>query len=206
MIEKMQKNYFTVENLSFHTFSKITFSLSPAACLGLSGPSGVGKTLFLRALADLDPHKGIICLEGVAAASVSAPLWRRQVALLPTEAAWWFNTVEEHFGETNHEWLSLLDFDPTVLKWNISRLSSGEKQRLALLRVLSNHPKVLLLDEPTANLDSENSYRIERLIAQLRQQREVAVIWVSHNIDQLKRVATRHFILDRTGFKEAACT
>jgi ABC-type iron transport system FetAB ATPase subunit len=206
MIETTQENYFTVENLSFHTFSKITFSLSPSACLGLSGPSGVGKSLFLRALADLDPHEGIICLEGVAAASISAPLWRRQVALLPTEAAWWFNTVEEHFNEMNHEWLLLLDFDPAILKWNISRLSSGEKQRLALLRVLSNRPKVLLLDEPTANLDSENSHRIESLITQLRQQRGIAVIWVSHNIDQLKRVATRNFTLNKTGFIEAAFT
>ena len=204
MIGKIQKNYFTVENLSFHTFSKITFSLSSAECIGLSGPSGVGKSLFLRALADLDSHQGTICLEGVVATSIPAPLWRRQVALLPTEAAWWFDTVGEHFNETNHEWLSLLDFDQTVLKWNINRLSSGEKQRLALLRVLCNHPKVLLLDEPTANLDSVNSQRVENLIVRLRQQREVAVIWVSHNIDQLKRVATRHFTLNTVGFKEAA--
>jgi ABC-type iron transport system FetAB ATPase subunit len=157
-------------------------------------------------LADLDPHEGVVRLEGVAAANISAPLWRRQVALLPTEAVWWFNTVGEHFNTMNHEWLSLLEFDQTVLEWNISRLSNGEKQRLALLRVLCNDPKVLLLDEPTANLDSKNSLRIENLIAQLRQKRKIAVIWVSHNIDQLKRVATRHFILDTTGFKEATTT
>jgi ABC-type iron transport system FetAB ATPase subunit len=195
-------NYFTVEDLTFHTFSNITFSLSAAECLGISGPSGVGKSLLLRTLADLDPHQGKVNLEGVAATSMPAPLWRRQVALLPAEPVWWYRTVGEHFTRIDSGWFSQLGFDLSVLDWNISRLSSGEKQRLALLRMLSYTPKVLLLDEPTANLDSKNAQQIEELVARQRQKRQVAVIWVSHNMDQLERVATRRFLLSGKGLNE----
>jgi ABC-type iron transport system FetAB ATPase subunit len=195
-------NYFAVEDLAFHTFTNMTFSLSTAECLGLSGPSGVGKSLFLRTLADLDPHQGKINLEGVDATSMPAPLWRRQVALLPAEPVWWYRTIGEHFTRIDSEWFSQLGFDLSVLDWNISRLSSGEKQRLALLRMLSYDPKVLLLDEPTANLDSKNARQIEELIAWQRQKRQVAVIWVSHNMDQLERVSTRRFQLNAKGLNE----
>ena len=68
--------------------------------------------------------------------------------------------------------------------------------------MLSYTPKVLLLDEPTANLDSKNAQQIEELVARQRQKRQVAVIWVSHNMDQLERVATRRFLLSGKGLNE----
>ena len=198
----MSLHYFRVEDLTFHTFTKITFSISKAECIGISGPSGIGKSLLLRALADLDPYQGKISLEGVASTSMPAPQWRRQVALLPAEAIWWYRTVGEHFTRIDSEWFSQLGFDQSVLEWNIGRLSSGEKQRLAFLRMLSYDPKVLLLDEPTANLDSKNARQIEDLIAWQRQKRQVAVIWVSHNMNQLERVSTRRFLLSAKELNE----
>jgi ABC-type iron transport system FetAB ATPase subunit len=123
------------------------------------------------------------------------------VALLPAEAAWWYTTVGEHFNDSAPPGLSQLGFDEKVLTWKINRLSSGEKQRLSLLRVLCNHPKVLLLDEPTANLDSENSRKVENLVALIQRETEMAVIWVSHDIEQLERVSTNRFILNMEGLK-----
>jgi ABC-type iron transport system FetAB ATPase subunit len=81
------------------------------------------------------------------------------------------------------------------MTWHVSRLSSGERQRLALLRLLGNRPKVLLLDEPTANLDSENTLKVEKLLHIYRKQQQSALLWISHDPEQIRRVGTRHFIL-----------
>lgn len=180
-----------VENLSFLNLGPFQFGVAGGECLGITGPSGSGKTLLLRALADLDPHTGEVFLDGVAAGALPAPQWRRQVGLLPAESAWWADTVGAHFDEAAPRWLDRLGFTPEVLQWEVARLSSGERQRLAFLRLLVGQPAVLLLDEPTANLDAENTRRLEDLVRRCREERGAAVVWVTHDLDQLRRVATR---------------
>ena len=66
---------------------------------------------------------------------------------------------------------------------------------LALIRLLVNQPRVLLLDEPTANLDPASVERVEALLMRYRQQTGAAVLWVSHDPAQIARVATRHLSL-----------
>ncbi|HEY9199682.1 MAG TPA: ABC transporter ATP-binding protein, partial [Gammaproteobacteria bacterium] len=162
----------------------------------LSGPSGAGKTRLLRAIADLDPHTGAVSLDGVAAARMAPPDWRRAVALLPADSRWWGECVAEHFPRGSEPDPAQVGLPQAALQWNIERLSSGERQRLALLRVLANQPRVLLLDEPTANLDAENTERIEALIAAYRSKNSAAVIWVSHDAQQIARVADRTLGMD----------
>ena len=173
--------------LRVHTLKGIDLQIEPGRCVGLTGPSGSGKSLFLRALADLDPHEGRVRLEGVEAGQMPAHQWRQLVGLLPAESAWWHDSVGPHLGEAPAEWLNALGFDDGVLGWQISRLSSGERQRLALLRLLVLQPKVLLLDEPTANLDHANIERVEALLAEVRRSRPLMVVWVSHDLEQLRR-------------------
>jgi len=163
--------------------------------VSLSGPSGAGKTLMLRAIADLEPHTGLVYLDNAKAYEISPPDWRRKVGLLPAESQWWHDTVEEHFKKVNEQWLEMLGLDDEVMKWRVSRLSTGERQRLALLRILCNRPKALLLDEPTANLDPENTRQVERLLEQYRMQQEAAFLWITHDKEQIRRVGTRHFVL-----------
>lgn len=170
----------------------VTLSLMAGDCLCITGPSGCGKTLLLRALADLDPHDGEAYLQDVPAHTIAPPQWRKQVGLLPPESSWWLRTARTHFNAALPYAPQRLGIDDDVLDRPVGRLSSGERQRLALLRLLANRPHVLLLDEPTANLDADNTQRVEQLIADYRQQRHAAVIWVSHDPAQVKRVATRH--------------
>jgi putative ABC transport system ATP-binding protein len=75
-----------------------------------------------------------------------------------------------------------------VLEWTVSRLSTGERQRLALARLLALQPQVLLLDEATANLDPPNRDRVEDLIQDYRREQGAAVLWVSHDPDQRRRL------------------
>jgi ABC-type iron transport system FetAB ATPase subunit len=175
------------------------FNLELAAgeCVTLSGPSGSGKSRLLRAIADLDPHEGEAWCNGTRQYDVSGPAWRRRVALLPAQSAWWGERVIDHFAQLDSNTLDLLKLPPEAGQWQVNRLSSGERQRLALLRVLSIAPEVLLLDEPTANLDQTNIERVETLIAHWRRQQGTAVLWVSHDPLQQQRVSERSLRIEK---------
>jgi len=71
-----------------------SFELQDGECIALQGPSGVGKSLLLRAIADLDPNEGTLKLDGTLREAVPAPLWRRQVTYVAAEPGWWADTVQ----------------------------------------------------------------------------------------------------------------
>jgi ABC-type iron transport system FetAB ATPase subunit len=196
-------NRLEIDNLRFLGFGPFRLTVAAGECVGLSGPSGAGKTRLLRAISDLDPHEGDVYLGDQESRQVAAPLWRRQVALLPAESAWWRDQVGAHFSSVDETRLAALGFDRAVMAFPVSRLSTGERQRLAILRMLENRPRALLLDEPTASLDADNIHRVETLIMAYQRQQAVPVVWVSHDPSQLQRVADRRFRLENGRLVEA---
>ncbi len=162
----------------------------------LEGPSGAGKTLLLRAIADLDPNSADVRLGAQRRETLPAHRWRRLVGLLPAESHWWEDRVGPHQAHWPRETLERLGFGSDVLQWEVSRLSSGERQRLALARLLGNAPRVLLLDEPTANLDPGNIAAVERVVVTYIQDTEAAVLWVTHQRDQCQRLGQRHLRME----------
>ncbi len=182
-------------NLRTTFIRDLALRLFAGEILGLHGDSGSGKTLLLRALADLDPNQGEVKLEGSPRESFSGPRWRRQVGLLPAESHWWEDQVGPHAEHWPMEVLAALGFSPQVLDWQTGRLSSGEKQRLALARLLANRPRVLLLDEPTANLDQGNTAAVEAIVRQYLKETGAAALWVSHDPAQLARLARRRAMM-----------
>jgi len=160
----------------------------------------------LRSLADLDVNQSSVNLRGVQRERMPATEWRRQVGYLPAESRWWSETVGEHFPRVQADILSQLGFEGEVLTWQVERLSSGERQRLALARLLSNQPQVLLLDEPTANLDPVSTQRVEKLVMDYLHRKQAACLWVTHANDQIERIASRIFYLDRQGLDQKMAT
>ena len=197
-------NVLHVIDVCLNSRGPYSFQIAPGECVSMSGASGSGKSLLLRAIADLDPHGGQVLLGDTASGQVSAPEWRKQVTLLPVESQWWFDEVGAHFPNNDCPWLEPLGFSAETMGWQVSRLSTGEKQRLALARVLMNHPRVLLLDEPTASLDPNTTATVEQLVADYCRDNNAAVLWVSHDAQQATRVGDRHLHLTAHGFEDAS--
>lgn len=194
----------TINQLAVLDIQPASFTLHAGECVGLSGPSGEGKSLLLRAIADLIPHSGTVMLDGEDCMHINPAQWRRRVGLLLPESHWWSDTVGDHFPVREMDKVSTLGFDESVFDWQVSRCSSGEKQRLALLRLLANQPQVLLLDEPTASLDPDSVGRVEALLEKYRHGRGAPVLWVSHDPLQLGRVADRQLRLENKQLRESA--
>ncbi len=146
----------------------------------MQGPSGSGKTLLLRSIADLDPNRGEVILGDIRRSEVPAHHWRRLVGYLPAESHWWEDRVGDHQQKWPLDLLATLGFEPDVLEWSVARLSTGERQRLALARLLANEPRALLLDEPVANLDADNAERVLQVVHRYQTTQHSPMFWVSH--------------------------
>jgi ABC-type iron transport system FetAB ATPase subunit len=175
-----------------------SFELAAGHCLTISGPSGSGKSLLLRMLCDLDPNTGEVLLDGAPRSGMSAPEWRAQVVYQPAEPAWWLPTAGAHFKPQQmqrvQELLPLLKLSPSLLEHEVSRLSTGERQRMALIRSLACNPKVLLLDEPTAALDPESVSATEALLRD-EVAEGLALILVTHSATQAQALGHRHMAM-----------
>ena len=194
--------------LSVHSLSRLhvvaSFELRAGECIAIQGPSGVGKSVLLRAIADLDPNEGTVKLDGTLRESMPAPLWRRQVTYVATEPGWWADTVEQNFAKWDEAipLIEELNLPPTCGAWNVQRLSTGEKQRLGLARALTLDSRVLLLDEPTSALDPDATAVVEAIIAR-RRSSGTGVIWSTHDGLQARRVASRLFIMSGGRIEES---
>jgi ABC-type iron transport system FetAB ATPase subunit len=177
-----------------------TFDVRAGECIAIQGPSGAGKSVLLRMLADLDPHDGTALLDGRPAAAMPAPAWRAAVVYQAAEPAWWEATARAHFSGVDvglvEATLAALGLAASVLDTDIDRLSTGERQRLALVRSLARRPRVLLLDEPTASLDPASVGRAEALLMSCLAD-GMAVLLVTHAVEQAHRLAHRIFHLER---------
>jgi putative ABC transport system ATP-binding protein len=172
----------------------VRFSLAAGHCVAVTGASGSGKTLLLRAIADLDDNQGEMWLDGQSRQDMPAPAWRRQVGYVPAESGWWRENVGDHFDDADAVvgLLHRLQMPAECLEWPIARLSTGERQRLALARALALAPRVLLLDEPTSGLDSETTLRVEAILHEIMAS-GTAIVLVSHDAAQATRMASTHY-------------
>lgn len=204
--------------LSFRVESRILWqgfelTLRAGERLGVTGPSGSGKTLLLRTLAGLEPlQSGELEFDDRALSHWSMPAYRARVVYVPQRPAWREGTVEAALrapfafyarrkrgfpdGQVR-ELLRGTGRDESFLHQRTERLSGGEAQIVAVVRALLVAPSVLLLDEPTASLDSATVRAIEDLIVHwVSASSDRAYIWTSHDRPQLERIADRLLTLE----------
>lgn len=184
-----------IDALSTEQVGPISLSVSSGECVAIMGASGSGKSLFLRAIADLDPNEGTVKLDSQSRNEMPAHQWRRLVSLIPAETGWWGDRVREHLEETPdlEELLKAVNLQRSR-DWEVNRLSTGERHRLAIVRALQTKPKALLLDEPTASLDAQMTAAVEKLIKQ-QLAKGVSVLMVTHDPEQAARMASRSFTM-----------
>jgi tungstate transport system ATP-binding protein len=177
--------------------------------LGIMGPSGSGKSTLLRLLNFLEPTTaGRISFDGHLANGNSGPPLevRRRVTMVFQEPLLLDATVEGNvvYGLKLRRWKNIKPRLHQVLervglshlaKARAATLSGGEKQRVALARALVVDPEVLLLDEPTANLDPYNVALMEELISAVNREQGTTIVLVTHNVFQARRLSHRAVLL-----------
>ena len=188
---------------------EISFELAAGELLVVIGPSGSGKSSLLRCLNRLsDIDSGAIELDGRSIYELPVTALRRQVGMLFQKTAAFEGSVAENISYgaglqgtelSREQILALLrqvSLDDELADQPAAALSGGQEQRLAIARALALTPSLLLLDEPTSALDPMATSRVEESLLRLRRERELSMIWVSHSIEQARRMGSRALLLD----------
>ena len=196
------------ENLSYEVggdriLDRVSLDVASGETVAIVGPSGAGKSSLLRLLDRLDePTGGTVYLDGTDYRTLDPRTLRKRVGLVPQNPALRAGTVRENVtigprlrGESVSE-ERLVDLLGAVglggyADRDASDLSGGEAQRVAIARTVINDPEVILLDEPTASLDSAAEAEVERLLADLLAAGERTVVLVTHDERQAERLADR---------------
>jgi molybdate transport system ATP-binding protein len=181
--------------------------------IALFGRSGSGKSLTISLISGLArPDRGTITLDGRVlvdtATGVFVPKHRRRVGLVFQDAQLFPHfTVRQNlmFGRWFAPKLGrAIGFAPVVETLGIGhlldrrppRLSGGEKQRVAIGRALLSSPRILLFDEPLASLDEERKQEILPLIEHVRDEFAIPIVYVSHAIEEVARLAARVVMME----------
>jgi len=181
----------------------IDATIPSAGITVLAGPSGAGKSTLLRLLNRLDdPLSGVIKWNDRAVNDLDPTELRRRVAMVFQRPPLFPGSVLENLQvalpdvtiERAIHVLEHVGLNGDVLDHDATTLSGGEAQRMCVARALLTEPEVLLADEPTAALDSAARDKIEDLGRSLADS-GVAVVWVSHDTDQLRRLADHVIVL-----------
>ncbi|MBS0246483.1 MAG: molybdenum ABC transporter ATP-binding protein [Proteobacteria bacterium] len=184
-----------------------------AGVTALFGPSGSGKTSIVGMIAGLiRPDRGRIVIDGEAvfdsAAGIDVPAWRRRIGIVFQDGRLfphlsvarnldygrWMTGQPRDEAQFKHV-IDLLDIAP-LIKRRPGALSGGERQRVALGRALLMKPRLMLLDEPMASLDARRKSEILPYFIRLRDDTKLPMIYVSHDANEVKALASRVVLLD----------
>ena len=198
-----------LQQVSFHRKDKevlqnISFEVEAGDRIGILGASGAGKTTLLRLLNGLEtPSSGKIFFRDRLLSAYEPSTLRRAIGYVLQKPVLFGTTIAEnltypfelHKEKINwqevNRYLDAANLPQDIVNKSIHALSGGEQQRIALIRSLLARPTILLLDEVTAALDEANTLLIETLLRQEQREKELTILFISHNIPQAKRLAEK---------------
>ena len=200
----------TVDYQGILALDKVNFSVESKDFLGIIGPNGAGKTtLFNCMLGLLDNYKGEIRFFGTSIKKSKKYLG--QIGYVPQKPVFEKNfpaTISEvvEMGLTKNSRKDRID---EVLQkvWlhelshrRIGDLSGGQQQRVFIAKALVNKPQVLILDEPVTGIDSQSKELFYQILYDLNQKENITIIWSSHDLDAVAKLASKVACLNRTLF------
>ncbi len=189
----------------------ISFSINEGDLLGMIGPNGAGKTtLFSCMLGLLGGYPGTINIFGEDIKKDTKAL--KSIGYIPQRT-----TIERNFPATVEEIVSLGITSGKITKEKITsaldtvglleqkdrrvgELSGGQQQRVLIAKALVNDPKLLILDEPATGIDLETQNKFYALLKSLNQEKKITIIWASHDLDAVGRVASSVACINRSMF------
>jgi putative ABC transport system ATP-binding protein len=206
-IENLNKYFYKGEDRELHALKNINLSIEKGEYSLLTGPSGCGKTTLLNVIGALDSFdSGKIYFEGRELGALNED---EKTTIRLNEIGFVFQAynlvpvlnVEENIGfimrlrgfsdseirERVKEIATILEID-TKLKSLPSTLSGGQQQRVAVARAVASKPKIILADEPTANLDSKNSKALMDMMRSLNVKENISIVFASHDTYILENV------------------
>ena len=216
--ELIQINNLTIKTNTQTIISNLSFDVQPNEILTINGPSGSGKSTVLKYLAQLQSPalttSGDYLFKGKNVEDIDPIELRQKVSYCFQAPTLFGETVRDNLQfsydirdmdfdeELAKDLLSHVQLPKSYLDKDITTLSGGEKQRVALIRNVQFRPDILLLDEITSALDSDTRKIIWEWLNQYRKEYNVTVIIVSH-IKKEQQLADRIITLDKIGFDES---
>ena len=205
----LEVNRLTKKFDDFTAVDSLSFSLREGEILGLLGPNGAGKTTTIQMLLGLTvPTNGTVsyfgknlfenreyCLSRInftsAYSQVQGKLTVKQNLIVYSGLYGLKNP-----GEKIKELMALFEIEQ-ILDQVYWKLSSGQKTRVNLVKMMLNSPRIILMDEPTASLDPDIVNKVLELIVSLQKKEGMAILYTSHNMGEVERVCDRVIFLDR---------
>ncbi|CAM5797541.1 energy-coupling factor ABC transporter ATP-binding protein [Brevibacillus borstelensis] len=191
------------EDSAKHALSDINLSLYPGEVVGIVGPSAAGKTTLLLALAGLVPRNysgqfsGERRVTGELGIVFQDPETQfigltveEEIAFSLENSGQADEEIEQRIGEV----LKLVGLEGFALR-SPFELSGGEKQRVAIASALAHQPRILLLDEPTSELDPKGAREVFQLLSQLKREQEITIVVSSHATEELAQFCDRILLL-----------
>lgn len=212
MLQQVQVRHLRVSFHGEEVLSDLSFHVAAGEMLAIIGPNGAGKSTILKSLLGLiHPQSGSIRIDGKNKRAIvgyvpqsrmideETPINARDFVSLGQVGGFlpWLSGKERRALK---EMMVFTDTDRFARK-PIGKLSGGERQRVFLAQALVRYPDLLLLDESTANLDPEAQERMMKLVQRAADEWKVTVIFISHDLDLVRRYASRVMLMSRGFYK-----